>query len=184
MSIFHLRPALQREILHFLRSKGHLKASTASYYEYKDVIGNREIVGFGNDGQPFYFDRLNKPFPAIRFKEDTSEMLALKEKEKGDWKLLSNEEKKQLYRHSYCRTYAELTAPTGNWKQVIAGILGIMSITLLVVAAERTYIYPPLPESMNPENTKRFMKFALFNRIDEFDGYASKWDYEKNCWKK
>ncbi|XP_053204195.1 cytochrome c oxidase subunit 4 isoform 1, mitochondrial-like [Panonychus citri] len=184
MSILHLRPTLQREIIKLLRCKSNFKLSSASYYEFKDIIGNREIVGYGNDGQPFYYDRLNQPFPAIRFKEDSPDMLALKEKEKGDWKSLTIEEKKQLYRHSYCRTYAELTAPTGDWKQVIAGILGIVGLTFLVVVGEKEFLFPPLPESMNEENTRRFMKFALFNRIDEFDGYASKWDYENNCWKK
>lgn len=33
-----------------------------------------------------------------RFREDTPEILKVKEKEKGDWKKLSVEEKKLLYR--------------------------------------------------------------------------------------
>ena len=99
MSILHLRPTLQRGIVKILQSKSHLKISAANYYELKDIVGNREIVGYGNDGQPFYFDRLNKPFPAIRFKEDTPDMVALKEKEKGDWKSLTKEEKK------HCKYY-------------------------------------------------------------------------------
>ena len=37
-------------------------------------IGNREIVGFGLNGSPSYLDRLERPMPAIRFKENTPEI--------------------------------------------------------------------------------------------------------------
>lgn len=62
------------------------------------MIGKREIVGFGFNGQPHYVDRWDLPFPAIRWKEPTAEILALREKEKGDWNELTCEEKKALYR--------------------------------------------------------------------------------------
>jgi len=58
------------------------------------ILGKREIVGFGWNGLPTYVDRCEFPFPSIRFKETTPEILALREKEKGDWKKLSVEEKK------------------------------------------------------------------------------------------
>lgn len=41
-----------------------------------------------------YFDRMDFPYPAIRFKEIKGDLVALKEKEKGDWKKLSLDEKK------------------------------------------------------------------------------------------
>lgn len=40
----------------------------------------------------------------------------MKEKEKGDWKNLTLDEKKLLYRASFRLTFAEITAPTGRWK--------------------------------------------------------------------
>ena len=58
------------------------------------ISGKREIVGFGWNGLPTYVDRCEFPFPSIRFKETTPEILALREKEKGDWKKLTIEEKK------------------------------------------------------------------------------------------
>lgn len=51
---------------------------------------------------------------------------ALREKEKGDWKKLSIEEKKTLYRASFRQTFSEIEAPTGEWK----GILGLSFIML------------------------------------------------------
>lgn len=44
---------------------------------------------------------------------------ALREKEKGDWKKLSIEEKKCLYRASFRQTFSEMQAPTGEWKAQI-----------------------------------------------------------------
>lgn len=37
------------------------------YYPY---IGNREIVGFGRNGNPQYLDDLHFPYPSIRFREN------------------------------------------------------------------------------------------------------------------
>ena len=38
-------------------------------------IGNREIVGHGHNGEPQYLDMEEFPFPAIRFKEPTPDIL-------------------------------------------------------------------------------------------------------------
>lgn len=45
----------------------------------------------------------------------------LRQKEKGDWKKLSKHEKKALYRFSFCQTFEEFGAPTGEWKLCLAG---------------------------------------------------------------
>ena len=58
------------------------------------LSGNREIVGPGINGTPDYVDIATFPLPAVRFREDTPEILALREKEKLDWKTLTVEEKK------------------------------------------------------------------------------------------
>ena len=57
-------------------------------------IGSREIVGFGVNGQPQYFDLPATPLPSIRWSEDSAEIKALREKAKGDWSTLTIEEKK------------------------------------------------------------------------------------------
>ena len=58
------------------------------------LTGSRDIVGYGSNGNAIYWDQPGFPCPAIRFKEATPEVLQLQEKEKGDWKALSVEEKK------------------------------------------------------------------------------------------
>ena len=82
-----------------------------------EKIGSREVVGNGWNSQASYQDRVDYPMPAIRFREDTPEICALREKEKCDWKKLSMEEKKALYRASFCQTFAEMKAGTGEWKK-------------------------------------------------------------------
>ena len=58
-------------------------------------IGNREIVGYGLKGKPEYFDLVMFPCPSVRWEADTPAIAALRQKEKGDWKQLSVEEKKK-----------------------------------------------------------------------------------------
>ena len=48
----------------------------------------------GHGEIPYYSDSFMVPCPAIRFKEVDEELGKLREKEKGDWKLLTLEEKK------------------------------------------------------------------------------------------
>ena len=93
-------------------------------------IGNRDVVGFGWNNRPQYADRPEYPYPAIRYGENSTALAALREKEKGDWKNLSIDEKKQLYRASFRQTFAEFTAPTGEWKFVVASFLGLFGVTL------------------------------------------------------
>lgn len=85
--------------------------------EYRWKIGNREVVGPSMTGREEYYDLKMFPCPPIRFRRPSPEIDALREKEKGDWKLLSVDEKKTLYRHySFCQTFAEFHAKTPLWK--------------------------------------------------------------------
>lgn len=40
-----------------------------------DRIGNRDVVGFGFNGEPVYVDRVDFPCPAIRWKENTPDVM-------------------------------------------------------------------------------------------------------------
>lgn len=50
-------------------------AATQTYSESVAKIGNRDVVGYGWNGEPIYFDRVDYPMPAIRFKENTPDVL-------------------------------------------------------------------------------------------------------------
>ncbi|ENN78519.1 cytochrome c oxidase subunit 4 isoform 1, mitochondrial [Dendroctonus ponderosae] len=150
----------------------------------KTLIGKREVVGYGFNGEPNYVDRVDFPLPAIRWKEPNADILALREKEKGDWKLLSVEEKKALYRASFRQTFAEFKAPTGEWKGTIGVTLVLISCALWVIYGLKAFVYPPLPSSFSPENRAAQLRRILDLQINPIQGISSKWDYEKDDWKK
>eukprot|EP00088_Acartia_fossae_P051763 TRINITY_DN581_c0_g1_i1.p2 TRINITY_DN581_c0_g1~~TRINITY_DN581_c0_g1_i1.p2 ORF type:complete len:185 (-),score=58.93 TRINITY_DN581_c0_g1_i1:261-815(-) len=147
-------------------------------------IGKREIVGFGTNGEATYMDDVMCPFPAIRFKEDTGEIVALRQKEKGDWKKITTEEKKQLYRASFCQTLVESEAPTGEWKSVIGIILMGISVGLVGYMWMNKYVYLELPSTITDENKKKAqIERMIALRMNPVEGIASKYDYEKGKWK-
>merc|ERR1712154_122380 len=151
--------------------------------EIHPKIGNREIVGFGSNGNSIYWDHPGYPCPAIRFKEPTAEVEKLQEKEKGDWKSLSLAEKKTLYRHSFCQTYSEMEAPTGEWKQLVAMCILAFGLTGWILYFMKTQVYGPLPYSFTPEFRRKVLKRQIDEGQGHLYGLASKWDYEKLRWK-
>lgn len=93
---FLTRKVRFNEILTAHRLQKQLVALTqACNASHKSYIGTRDVVGHGFNGNLRYFDAVDMPYPAIRFREETKQISKLREKEKGDWKNLSLEEKKQ-----------------------------------------------------------------------------------------
>lgn len=45
-------------------------------------------------------------------------------------------------------------------------------------------MYPPLPESFSEESKKAQLRRILDLRMNAVEGISSKWDYEKDDWKK
>ncbi|KAK8748682.1 hypothetical protein OTU49_015943 [Cherax quadricarinatus] len=146
-------------------------------------IGNRDVVGFGMNGTPSYIDRVDFPMPAIRFKENTPDIQALREKEKEDWKKLTLEEKKALYRASFCQTFAEMKAPTGEWKSVLGITLILSSLGIWIYMWMKMYVYDDLPESFKPEHQEAQLKRMIGLGANPVQGISSKWDYAKGDWK-
>ena len=64
---------------------------------------------------------------------------ALREKEKGDWKNLTKEEVQELYRFTFCRSFAEMQAPTGEWKMALGGTLIACSLAIWVYLWMKVY---------------------------------------------
>lgn len=148
-------------------------------------IGKREIVGFGLSGEETYFDDISAPFPSIRFKEDIGEIATLREKEKGDWKKMTLAEKKTLYRASFCQTFAEMDAPTGDWKFVVAVCCAGVGLAFTGYLWINKYVYEPLPDTItDPEKVKAQIKRMIHMRVGPVEGFTSTYDYEKKEFKK
>merc|ERR1712066_283187 len=147
-------------------------------------IGKREVVGYGSNGEATYIDSVMHPFPAIRFKEDTGDIAKLREKEKGDWKKMTVEEKKALYRASFCQTLAEVEAPTGEWKSIIGLTLLGVSIGGRGHLWMKAFVYGELPESItDEERMKAQIERMIAMRANPVEGLTSNYDYEKGRWK-
>jgi len=150
----------------------------------RSIIGKREVVGFGSCGEYMYFDAPDLPFPSIRFREEDAEIARLREKERGNWKDLTVDEKKKLYRFSFCRTYAEMQAPTGEWKSVAAGVLAIIASAFWIYVLLKKFVYPPMPESTSMEWRKKQRDWMILWKMNPIEGISSHYDYENNRWKK
>lgn len=163
--------------------KTHFPRAYMCSYSRK-LICNREIVGFGFNGEPNYVDSPDYPMPAIRWKETTPKILALREKEKGDWNDLTLAEKKALYRASFCQTYAEFSTPTGEWKSVVGIGLMFISGALWIFYGLKTFLYEPLPQSFSQENREAQLRRIIDLQVNPIEGISSKWDYCEDDWKK
>jgi cytochrome c oxidase subunit 4 len=146
-------------------------------------LGNREIVGYGWNGDATYMDRTEFPCPAVRFRENSKEIMSLREKEKGDWHKLTMEEKKALYRASFRQTFAEMNAPTGEWKSITALILGGISVTAWFIFYIKKFVLPPMPETITKEWKDAQLELMVKQRQGHVEGVSSRWDYENNRWK-
>lgn len=147
-------------------------------------IGKREVVGFGVNGTESYVDTAQAPFPAIRFKEESPEIAKIIAKEKGDWKKLTLEEKKALYRHSFCQTFAELHEPTGAWKKILGMTLATISLAIWAMVWMKMFVYDLQPKTItDEEHVKGVIRKMIDMRVNPIQGMTSKYDYEKNEWK-
>ncbi|KZC06169.1 PREDICTED: cytochrome c oxidase subunit 4 isoform 1, mitochondrial-like [Dufourea novaeangliae] len=151
----------------------HIRQSS-SVIQFPDKIGNRDVVGHGYNGEESYIDRTDYPMPAIRFKANTPDIMALREKEKGDWKKLSIDEKKALYRASFCQTLSELQAPTGEWKGQIGIVFMGMAFSLWMYYFLKTFAYGPLPETFDEEHRLAQLERMLILEVNPISGISSK----------
>ncbi|EDX00443.1 uncharacterized protein Dyak_GE15061 [Drosophila yakuba] len=147
------------------------------------MVADREVVGHGINGRPIYFDSPDCPFPAIRYQEVNSKLCALREKELDDWKNLSLDEKKQLYRHSFCQTYAEFQHFTPEWKICLAVALWLVSVGIAISISMKTMLYGKLPQTFDDERQSAQLRRIIQLQMNPITGLSSKWCYQENKWK-
>ncbi|KAM5135987.1 cytochrome c oxidase subunit 4 isoform 2, mitochondrial [Mantella aurantiaca] len=155
------------------------------------AIGVRAAHGHGSSDdapdftKPTYHGCRTLPLPDIPFRQSlTSQEVSLQDKEKGPWKQLSQEEKIALYRIKFNETFAEMNKPSNEWKTVFGGIFFFIGVTALVVWWQRVFVLPPLPHTLDEDWKAMQLKRMLDMHMGPIQGISSKWDYEKNEWKK
>ncbi|KAI8034528.1 cytochrome c oxidase subunit 4 isoform 1, mitochondrial [Drosophila gunungcola] len=147
------------------------------------MVGEREVVGYGINGRPIYFDSQDCPFPAIRYREVTPELCAIREKELGDWKKLSLDDKKRLYRHSFCQTFVEFQHFTPEWKICLGVALWLVALGLSISMVLKTKMYGQLPDTFDEDRRSAQLRRMIQLQMNPITGISSKWCYEENKWK-
>ncbi|KAI6182825.1 Cytochrome c oxidase subunit 4 [Aphelenchoides bicaudatus] len=127
------------------------RLSGLEYWWGPEKAAGREQVGHGISGDPSYTDRLDYWYPAIRYRKEDDVIKPIRTKEQGDWKNLSIDEKKLLYRYSFRQTLAEFEAPDGYWKVIVALSLFVASCATLYATFLNHFVYPPLPPTFQNE---------------------------------
>uniref|UniRef100_A0A2C9L4Z2 Cytochrome c oxidase subunit 4 n=1 Tax=Biomphalaria glabrata TaxID=6526 RepID=A0A2C9L4Z2_BIOGL len=128
--------------------------------EIHPKIGNREIVGFGLNGLATYVDRCEFPCPI-------------------DCICLFT-----VYRASFCQTFSEINAPTGEWKMFLSVILLSLAATGWIMLFVKKFVYPAPPQNLTREWQEKMLQKMLDEEQGRIMGISSKWDYEKLEWKK
>ncbi|KJH49923.1 cytochrome c oxidase subunit IV [Dictyocaulus viviparus] len=145
-----------------------------------EKAAGREYVGFGFNGDYAYVDRLDYWYPSIRFRKDDDTIRPIRKKELGDWKNLSLEDKKLLYRYSFKQTLAEFEAPSGYWKVVLACVLSVISLATLYATFISVYVFPEIPGTFQDEYKEAELKKTLVLRKGDFLGAPKYYDYEND----
>ncbi|KAM8947677.1 LOW QUALITY PROTEIN: cytochrome c oxidase subunit 4 isoform 1, mitochondrial [Pelodytes ibericus] len=134
---------------------------------------------------PTYLDRREIPLPDVAFVESlTTDQKALKEKERGTWVSLHPKEKLELYRIKFNESYAEMNKASGQWKTIVGSTLIFIGLTAFIVIWQKKYVFGEIPHTFSEEWQAAQTKRMLDMRMNPIEGVSSKWDYEKNEWKK
>merc|ERR1712098_652272 len=97
---------------------------------------------------------------------------------------VTKEEKKVLYRASFCQTLAEVEAPTGEWKSILGVMLVGVSIGIWGYVWMKKVVYPELPDTItNEDKLEAQIERMIALRVNPVEGFASDYDYEKGRWK-
>uniref|UniRef100_K7CYC7 Cytochrome c oxidase subunit 4 n=1 Tax=Pan troglodytes TaxID=9598 RepID=K7CYC7_PANTR len=149
------------------------------------VRAHESVVKSEDFSLPAYMDRRDHPLPEVaHVKHLSASQKALKEKEKASWSSLSMDEKVELYRIKFKESFAEMNRGSNEWKTVVGGAMFFIGFTALVIMWQKHYVSGPLPQSFDKEWVAKQTKRMLDMKVNPIQGLASKWDYEKNEWKK
>uniref|UniRef100_F1LF34 Cytochrome c oxidase subunit 4 n=1 Tax=Ascaris suum TaxID=6253 RepID=F1LF34_ASCSU len=161
----------------------HASTRTASGHHLEHWWGpekaaGREVVGFGSTGDEVYQDRLDYWYPAIRFRVEDDKIRPIRSKEKGDWKKLTTEEKKLLYRYSFRQTLAEFEAPSGYWKVIAATVFTVIALATFYSTFLNRFVYPDIPPTFQNEYKEAQVERMLVLQKGAFLGPPKFYDYE------
>ncbi|GBN76148.1 hypothetical protein AVEN_209721-1 [Araneus ventricosus] len=125
---------------------------------------------------------VSKPAPNSR----TASLYALKQKEKGDWRNLTVEEKQALYCMSFSQPFCDLAEePADEWKLILAGTFTAMGLMILGMYAwisqdNTTEDVGPFPLKKIKGGNRRLAYFSIIQQT-LCEGYKMAQNFPRSC---
>ncbi|CAL1284464.1 unnamed protein product [Larinioides sclopetarius] len=121
--LFSLQSSVPRNLIRCLKHSSDLSCSNKS--KWRTVTSLSFNSGFVESP---CISEVSKHSPKNR----TASLYALKQKEKGDWRNLTLEEKQALYCMSFSQPFCDLVEePADEWKLILAGTFTAMGLMIL-----------------------------------------------------
>uniref|UniRef100_A0A914I626 Cytochrome c oxidase subunit 4 n=1 Tax=Globodera rostochiensis TaxID=31243 RepID=A0A914I626_GLORO len=161
-------------------------ARSMTWWWGPERCNGREVVGTTIHGDEQYQDRYDYWYPAIRFRKNDEVITPIRHKELGDWKKLSVDEMKLLYRYSFRQTLAEFEAPQPYAPLMLSGVFAVVACGILYFSFIRKYVIKVddrLPDTFDEEFKESQVERRLVLERGNPYGPAHYYDYEKNRWK-
>jgi len=152
------------------------------------IMGGGHSVGIDNRDPNIdhnVFESIYTPIPNNgRTLKYTGEMVAVKEKEAGDWKNMTIDEQMSLYNSFFNMSMADMVRGSDRWKSSFGLCLTLVGLTFLAQVFLNTCITNrEIPYTLQEEYVAAGVKKLIQAHDGPVRGYSSKWDYENNCWK-
>ena len=135
---------------------------------------------FSSTRRLLYYQGVIRPLPenpALLPKTSVAlkpEIQALKQKEAGPWKNLTNEEKVALYRATFTATYPEMRNVAGDGKSVFSGVMLSMGVALIFFYLLKEFVAPPTPITITPEWEAATREKLLRQKANPIQGISSR----------
>jgi len=181
----------------YLRIQNYGPMSDIHVVNQHNALGDQAELQENPEFNLHYSENAHMPFPPRPFMlgREGTPLAALRQKEQGDWNDLSAQEKEDLYRGFYDRTWADQHQGTDSWK----GIMGIMMIFVACCMqvdyllchdvfgwepkkASFWYWWSPGWQQMRKNEAAQHILWEYDNMGDQRD--VQHWDYVNHEWKR
>uniref|UniRef100_H0X2J5 Cytochrome c oxidase subunit 4 n=1 Tax=Otolemur garnettii TaxID=30611 RepID=H0X2J5_OTOGA len=138
---------------------------------------------------PSYVDRRDYPLPDVaHVRQLSASQKALKEKEKASWSNLSMDEKVDgldpLPGLPGSRELLSTSAGQGEEPSMFSVAVYLVGYDKVTREGPSRTVYGPVPHTFDPDWVAKQTKKMLDMKVNPIQGFAAKWDYEKQEWKK
>uniref|UniRef100_A0A2K6AD63 Cytochrome c oxidase subunit 4 isoform 1, mitochondrial n=1 Tax=Mandrillus leucophaeus TaxID=9568 RepID=A0A2K6AD63_MANLE len=124
------------------------------------VRAHESVVKSKDFSLPTYVDRRDYALPDVAHVKQLS---ALKEKEKASCSSLSTDEKVELYRIKFRKSFAEMNRGSNEWKTVVGSATLFICFTALIIMWQKSYVLPGEKKKKKPSKWMIEIRFEALH---------------------